>query len=254
MRNKVLTLGREEVTERINRALKLEGIDVHCLKTLPEMLNSLKHEGYDMALIDGGMADLENICFRVAWLCRLRVALVNLAPHHDKNHFSLLGANAFIPPTTPPSDLAIEIATISIRGVQEFESIKVLVVEDDRHIREAIRLSFRIFWPEADLDFADEGQTGINLVKNKAMDIVLLDLGLPDISGFDVLKYVRGFSEIPIVITTAARDQENVIRAIQSGANDYVVKPFKQIELMTRIRKYIRLKSKKPSALNPAAS
>ncbi len=236
MRNKVLALGREDFSYRVNNALKLEGFLVVCLKELPDTLTGIKQEGFDMVLVDGGMPDIENTCFRVAWLCRLRLAIINLAPHYDKNSFIHLGANAFIPPTFPPSELATEIGIISIRGAQDFKSIKVLTIEDDRHIREAIRLSFRIFWPEAELYFTDEGQTGINIVKNKAIDIILLDIGLPDMSGFEVLNCIRSFSKTPVIITTAARDQEKVIKAMQAGANDYLIKPFRQIEMMPRIR------------------
>jgi DNA-binding response OmpR family regulator len=239
LRNKILALGHEDVTSWVYNALTPEGFDVVRLFELPETLNLVKQEGYDMVLIDGNMAEVENVCFRVAWLCRLRIAVISHDPVYDKNLLDHLGVNAYIPTTTRPSDLASDIEVIAIRGAQQFDNIKVLVVEDDRHIREAIRLSFRIFWPEAELNFADEGQTGINIIKNKAIDMVLLDLGLPDMSGFEVLAQIRGFSKAPVIMLTAARDQEQVIKSMQAGANDYLVKPFKQIELMPRIRKYV---------------
>ena len=238
LRNKILALGNEEVTNWLRNSLRIEGIDVVRLSALPESLNLVKQEGFDLAIFESGMPDLENVCFRVAWLCRLRIIVISSDPALDKNMLFFLGVNAFIPHTTPPSELAKDIEIINIRGNQQFDSIKVLIVEDDRHIREAIRLSFRIFWPEAELYFSDEGQTGINIIKGKAIDLVILDLGLPDMSGIEVLTHIRSFSQTPIIIWSAARDQENIVKSIKAGANDYLVKPFKQIELMPRIRKY----------------
>jgi two-component system, OmpR family, response regulator VicR len=115
-----------------------------------------------------------------------------------------------------------------------------MVIEDDKYIREAVRLCFKIFWPEADVNFADDGQSGIVNTRSYSPDIILLDLGLPDISGYDVLAALRTFTQAPVVILSATRDKENIVKAIQSGANDYIIKPFKQIELMPRIKKLIQ--------------
>jgi DNA-binding response OmpR family regulator len=243
MRNKVLALGNEETTTWLFKALQLEGIDVIRLRELPDSLNAVKQENFDMVFIDGLAADVDNMCFKIAWICRLRVAMICDRDQVDINAYTYLGANAFIPRSTPPSDLSGIIQAVCARGHQVFENVRILAIEDDRNIREAIRLGFRIFWPEAELNFADEGQTGLNIIRNKAIDLVLLDLGLPDMSGFDVLAKIRSYSRAPVIILSAARDQGNVIKAIQSGANDYMVKPFKQIELMPRILKYVTMAS-----------
>jgi DNA-binding response OmpR family regulator len=238
MRNKILVLGHEEVTSWVSDTLVPKGFVVVRLFELPESLTILKQEGFEMVVVDSCMPEVENVCFRLAWLCRMRIAVISRDPQYDMNLLAHLGVDAFISPDSPPSELFNDIEVIISRGPQQFDNIRVLVIEDDRHIREAIRLCFRIYWPEAELNFADEGQTGINIIKNKAVDMVLLDLGLPDISGFEVLSWVRNFSQAPVIILTAARDREHVLRAINAGANDYLVKPFKQIELMPRIRKY----------------
>jgi DNA-binding response OmpR family regulator len=243
MRNKVLALGNEEITTWLHKALQLEGIDTIRSRDLPDSLNAVKQENFDMAFIDGQASDVENMCFKIAWICRLRVAMICDRDQVDCNALTYLGANAFIPRSTAPSELAGIIQAVTARGHQIFEDVKILAIEDDRNIREAIRLSFRIFWPEAELNFADEGQTGLNIIRNKAIDLVLLDLGLPDISGFDVLDKVRSYSRAPVIILSGARDEENVVKAINSGANDYLVKPFRQIELMPRILKYISISS-----------
>ena len=120
-----------------------------------------------------------------------------------------------------------------------FPRIKILVVEDDNYIRDAIKICFRIYWPEAQIQMVPTGQEGINMAQQTAFDLILLDLGLPDMSGFDVLNHIRTYSQVPVIILTANRDGEHVVRAIQSGATEYLVKPFKQRELMPRIRKAI---------------
>jgi len=71
-------------------------------------------------------------------------------------------------------------------------------------------------------------------------DIVILDLGLPDISGFDVLKQIRAFSDIPILILTARGEENAIVMGLERGADDYVVKPFRQLELLSRIQALTR--------------
>jgi CheY-like chemotaxis protein len=240
MRQKILALGRDEITTWVSNAIFTRSFATVRLGQLPDNLNIVKQENYDMVVVDGCMADIENICFRVTWLCRLRVAVISDDLQYDKSLLSPLGVEHFISTAIQPFDLAADLEMLVSLGPPQFESARVIVIEDDHHIQEAIRLSFRIFWPECELYFTEEGQTGINIIKNKAVDMILLDLGLPDMTGFEVLSYIRGFSKAPIIILSAARDQNNVIRSINSGANDYLVKPFKQIELMPRIRKYVR--------------
>ncbi|MBM3176108.1 MAG: response regulator, partial [Chloroflexi bacterium] len=80
--------------------------------------------------------------------------------------------------------------------------MKVLIIEDDPEIVESISLAFHIRWPEAEVLSSRLGSRGIELVRNQPPDAVILDLGLPDMSGFEVLKQIRAFSSIPIIILT----------------------------------------------------
>jgi len=118
--------------------------------------------------------------------------------------------------------------------------MKVLVIENDRGIVEAISLAFQIRWPEAKLISTNLGEEGIILVETEKPDVVILDLGLDDISGFDVLKQVRLFSSVPILILTVRADETDIVRGLEWGADDYVVKPFRQLELLSRIRALTR--------------
>ncbi len=121
--------------------------------------------------------------------------------------------------------------------------MKILVIEDDQQIVEAISLAFQIRWPEAKLISTYHGEQGIDLVEKEKPDIVILDLGLPDINGFDVLKQVRLFSDIPILILTARAEESDIVKGLEWGADDYMVKPFRQLELLSRIKALTRRRS-----------
>jgi two-component system response regulator VicR len=118
--------------------------------------------------------------------------------------------------------------------------VRVLVVEDDREIVEAISLAFQIRWPEAKLVSTHLGQRGIELVESEAPDIVILDLGLPDITGFEVLKEIRLFSNVPIIILTVRAEEPDLVKGLEWGADDYILKPFRQLELLSRVRALLR--------------
>jgi len=127
--------------------------------------------------------------------------------------------------------------------------MKVLLIEDDREIIDAIMLAFQIRWPEARLVSTRLGVKGIELVESESPDIVILDLGLPDINGFDVLKQVRLFSNVPTIILTVRAEESDVVKGLEWGADDYITKPFRQLELLARVRALIRRHS--PSEEQP---
>ena len=118
--------------------------------------------------------------------------------------------------------------------------MKVLIIEDDREIVEVISLAFQIRWPEVKVVSTNLGERGAELVESENPDVVVLDLGLPDISGFEVLKQIRLFSAVPILILTVRSDEPDVVRGLEWGADDYMVKPFRQLELLSRIRALTR--------------
>ena len=118
--------------------------------------------------------------------------------------------------------------------------MKVLIIEDDKEIVEAISLAFEIRWPESNVVSTHLGERGIEMVENEAPDIVILDLGLPDISGFEVLKQVRLFSSVPMIILTVRAEEADIVKGLEWGADDYIVKPFKQMELLARVKTQMR--------------
>ncbi len=114
--------------------------------------------------------------------------------------------------------------------------MKVLIIEDDQAIVEAISLTLQISWPESKVLSTHLGEGGIELLQSDNPDVIILDLGLPDISGFEVLKRIRLFSDVPILILTVRSDETDIVKGLEWGADDYVIKPFRQMELLSRIK------------------
>jgi two-component system, OmpR family, response regulator VicR len=117
---------------------------------------------------------------------------------------------------------------------------KVLIIEDDEAIVNFVRLAFKMRWSEADLISARLGEEGLDLVESEKPDLVILDLGLPDIDGFEVLKQIRLFSSVPVVILTVSSDEADMVRGLEWGADDYIIKPFRQLELLARLKAQLR--------------
>ncbi|KKL07304.1 hypothetical protein LCGC14_2587370 [marine sediment metagenome] len=121
--------------------------------------------------------------------------------------------------------------------------MKVLIIEKDRGTVEDISLAFQIRWPEARVVSTHLGEKGIEMVETESPDIAILELDLPDISGFEVLKGVRLFSNVPLVILTVRAEEADIIKGLEWGADDYVVKPFRQLELLARVNALMRRQS-----------
>ena len=118
--------------------------------------------------------------------------------------------------------------------------MKVLIIEDAPEIVEAVSLIIEMRWPEAKVISTTLGEQGVDLAGSVLPSVIILDLGLPDMSGFDVLKRIRLFSDIPVLILTVSSDEPSIVKGLEWGADDYVVKPFKQLELLSRIQGAIR--------------
>ena len=118
--------------------------------------------------------------------------------------------------------------------------MKVLIIEDDKRITDIVSLAFQIRWPEVKLFVAFDGETGIRLAGKEFPDMIVLDIGLPDISGFEVLKSIRLFSSIPVMILTVMSGKEDIIKGLELGADGYMVKPFDQLEMLARIKAILR--------------
>ncbi len=122
---------------------------------------------------------------------------------------------------------------------------RILVVEDDDRIRRALRLALED--EGYDVDEAGDGEQGLAAHSRTSPDVVLVDLMLPGMSGFDVCRELRKTSGVPILVVTARADTHDVVAGLEAGADDYVTKPFAVKELTARIRSLLR-RSSTPTA------
>ena len=115
---------------------------------------------------------------------------------------------------------------------------KILIIEDDPHVCAFVKkgLSEEGF----DVEVAHDGIVGIELFTKNRHHLILLDIMLPSISGLEVCSKIREFSQVPIILLTALGTAENVALGLNTGADDYLVKPFKFIELTARIKSILR--------------
>jgi DNA-binding response OmpR family regulator len=118
--------------------------------------------------------------------------------------------------------------------------MKTLVIEDEKSIIDALDVAFEFRWPDAKLLASTTGKKGVELVRKESPDIVILDLNLPDISGFEVLKEIREFSTVPVIILTVRSDDEDMLKGLEGGADDYIIKPFNYMTLLARVRAVLR--------------
>jgi len=112
--------------------------------------------------------------------------------------------------------------------------VKVLLVDDDATLRRTLGIGLRAEGHEVLL--AADGRTALQALREDRPDVVVLDLGLPDLSGVDVLRQLRSWSTTPVVVLSARAESTEKVQALDLGADDYVTKPFGMEELLARVR------------------
>jgi two-component system KDP operon response regulator KdpE len=115
---------------------------------------------------------------------------------------------------------------------------RVLVVDDDPQILRALRINLRA--RQYDVDVAADGAAALHAAAAHPPDLVVLDLGLPDMDGADVIRGLRGWSTVPIIVLSGRAEGTDKVAALDAGADDYVTKPFGVDELLARIRAVTR--------------
>lgn len=112
---------------------------------------------------------------------------------------------------------------------------KILIIEDDRHISDLIRRNLKLVGHESSCCY--DGQQGLSVLTKEHFDLVLLDVMLPGISGFDLIKLVE---DTPVIFVTAKGELEDKLEGLSLGAEDYIVKPFEMLELIARVNVVLR--------------
>ena len=134
-------------------------------------------------------------------------------------------------------------------GEQKSMKARILVVDDDEALAEMIGIVLRN--DGFDPVFCADGAQALEVFRSSKPDLVLLDLMLPGMDGIEVCRQIRAESDLPIVMLTAKSDTADVVRGLESGADDYVPKPFKPAELVARVRARLRpVDSKAPETLS----
>ena len=114
----------------------------------------------------------------------------------------------------------------------------VLVVDDEPHIRRTLSINLRA--RDYEVETAADGRSALQILAERTPDVIVLDLGLPDLDGVDVLRRLRDVSPVPVVVLSARHDSDDKVEALDAGADDYVTKPFGMDEFLARIRAAVR--------------
>ena len=114
--------------------------------------------------------------------------------------------------------------------------MKVLIVDDDPDVVEALTLAFDLLQPQCAVLEARDGETAVETFSRERPDLVVLDIMLPDMDGYQVLRRIRRVSDVPVIMLTVKEDEMDKVRALGIGADDYIVKPFGVLEVLARIR------------------
>ncbi len=118
--------------------------------------------------------------------------------------------------------------------------MKILIVDDDHDLLEALGLGLQLQWQGVDVVTATDGEGALDAFFEHLPDVVLLDVGLPRLDGFAVLKRIRQVSDTPVLMLTARGEELDKVRGLEIGADDYVTKPFSPLELLARIKAVLR--------------
>jgi len=118
----------------------------------------------------------------------------------------------------------------------------VAIIEDDPEIIEVVSVGFETAWPGSRVVSAPNAAEGVEMLRTENPDILVLDVVLPegDTSGYDLCKELRSLSELPIIMVSARDRESDVIRGLESGAADYLTKPFSMVELLARTQAVMR--------------
>lgn len=118
--------------------------------------------------------------------------------------------------------------------------MKILVVDDEVDVVKVVRMSFQVQEPTWETLAASDGEEALAVLEKEQPDLVLLDIMMPEMSGFELLKELRRFSDVPVIMLTARGNEIDKVMGLNLGADDYITKPFGHLELLARVRAVLR--------------
>jgi DNA-binding response OmpR family regulator len=128
--------------------------------------------------------------------------------------------------------------------------VRILVVDDEPDVVEVIELTFSLQWAGSEVIAAADGESALKVFQAEQPDVVVLDVGLPGMSGFEVCRRLRAISDVPILMLTVRGEEMERLKGLELGADDYIVKPFSPLELVARTRAVLRRSQAAPLAVS----
>jgi two-component system KDP operon response regulator KdpE len=126
--------------------------------------------------------------------------------------------------------------------------MKILLVDDDPEILDVVSVGLHFHWRDSTVLTAQTGAEGLRVFYEEAPDLVVLDVTIPDSTGFELLQEIRRVSDVPVIMLTALQTETSQVRALDLGADDYVVKPFSVMALLARMRSVLRRAAHLPAS------
>jgi DNA-binding response OmpR family regulator len=124
--------------------------------------------------------------------------------------------------------------------MEERNAMKILIVDDDRSIVEAVTIGLELQWEDVQVVSAPDGEKGLDLFAQESPDLTLLDINMPRMNGWEMLRRVREVSDAPVILLTARGEELDKVKGLELGADDYLTKPFSHLELFARIKAVLR--------------
>ena len=118
--------------------------------------------------------------------------------------------------------------------------MKILIVDDEPDVVKVVRMSFQVQEPAWEALAAYDGEEALTIFETEQPDLVILDIMMPEMSGFDILKEIRRFSDVPVIMLTAKGNEIDKVMGLNLGADDYITKPFGHLELLARVKTVLR--------------
>ena len=128
--------------------------------------------------------------------------------------------------------------------------MRALIIDKDQEVAEAVSLTFGMAWPDSETISATSGDSGIYLAGSEWPSLVILEIDLPDMDGFTICKEIRRFSDVPIIMLTMRGKEGDIVRGLQVGADDYIIKPFRGLVFMAKVKAVMRRAEPTPTVVS----